>query len=93
MSLFFWIIRYHSCRTSASRSNLTFKCTNTGFSRIKIYHRADTIISKAQIGLLKPMLLKLLRDQMIFCNMKLLFVSVAVDLNNIHSVKQRTRYS
>ena len=75
-------------RLPADVSDLTLKLAYSRFFRIVTRHLPQRFLADGKLILLKPVLLKLLGNQMLHCDMHLLILCIAADLNYLHTVQK-----
>ena len=70
----------------------SFQITYTGLHRIAFDDELDGIVREDQLVFLEIMFLQNLWNQMLLRDVQLLFIGVAVDFNDFHSVQKRSWY-
>ena len=71
--------------------NGAFQRTNTGLARVTLNHRLHYAIAQSDRLRSQPMLSNLLGKQMTACNLELLFIRIAGNLDDLQSVQQSRR--
>ena len=79
------------CRFSAHISDLTLQLSDTGFFRVVACHLPDRMFAEGQLLRLQAVLVKLLRDQVLHCDVQLFILCITADLNDLHTVQKRSR--
>ena len=77
---------------SAQGSDPSLQCTYTGFSGILMDDLLHRLLTDLESAFIQSMLLHLLLHQMLRGDMVFFIFSITTDLDDLHTVKQRSRY-
>ena len=91
MHSFFLLFQKLPRRFSADFTDPALQISHTGLSRIVVDDLLQCLIAEGKHLLRKAISLQLFRNKILLCDMELLVLCIAGYLDNLHTVKERSR--